>query len=192
MSEQPSGTPGAGAATTGSRAVGKGRPTPKRSAAQKRRGPVPPPPTDRREAAKRLKAARAAERREVREGTLRGDPARMMARDAGPVRAFVRDTVDRRRSVGSLLMPVAVLIVVAQFVGGAFYGLALRLWTVTIVAALVDLVVTGVVVRREVRREFPDEKRMRGHIAYALMRTTVFRRLRTPPPRVRPSGLFGG
>lgn len=151
---------------------------------------MPPPPTDRREAARRLKEVRARERRELREGTIAGDPSRMLPRDAGPVRALVRDVVDARRSVSSLLMPVAVLVVVAQIAQGPLYALAFRLWIVTLLVAVLDLFVTGVVVRRAVRERFPDERRTRGHVAYALVRATVFRRLRMPPPRVRPAGLL--
>jgi len=54
--------------------AGKGRPTPKRADAQRRRtGPVAPPPSTRKEAAK-LARARATESRErVRDATARGD-----------------------------------------------------------------------------------------------------------------------
>ena len=178
--------------TSGSRVVGgKGKPTPKRSAAQRRRmGPVAPPPTTRREAAKRLRAQEAERRREVREGTRAGDPARMMARDAGPVRAFVRDVVDRRRNLAVLLLPVALLLVVAQLAGSpTLLAVAARLWTITLFAVLLDLIFIGVMLRRVLRDTFPEERSLRGHLGYGLLRSTVFRRFRMPPPRVRPTGL---
>ena len=191
MSEQPGTTPETPG--TGSRVVtGKGRPTPKRSEAQKRRGgPVPPPPATRKEAAQRLRASQAEQRKQVREGTLVGDETRMLPRDAGPVRALVRNVVDRRRNLAVLLLPAALLLVLAQLVAEpAVLSIAVSLWTATLLAVFLDLVVTVVLLRRELRAAFPEEK-LGGHVAYGLIRCTVFRRFRMPPPRVRPGGLLG-
>lgn len=170
--------------------LGKGRPTPKRSEATRRRtGPVPPPPADRKEAARRLRAERAAERRAVKSGTARGpasDPGRMLKRDQGPVRAMVRDVVDARRNLPVLLMPVALLLVVAQLIGQpVLLGFASGLWYATFFAALLDLVLVAFAVRRRLRTAYPAEPVAR-HIGYGLLRTTVLRRLRMPPPRVHP------
>jgi len=191
VSEQPE-TPTV-PSTAGSRIVaGKGRPTPKRSEAQKRRsGPVPPPPATRKEAAQRLRASQAEQRKQVREGTAAGDDSRMLRRDAGPVRALVRDVVDRRRNVAVLLLPAALLLLIAQLVAEpAVLSIAVSLWSATLLAAFLDLMVTLVLLRRAISAAFPDEK-LRGHLFYGLIRTTVFRRFRMPPPRVRPGGLFG-
>ncbi len=183
MTDEPSSAP--------SQVAGKGRPTPKRSEALGRRGgPVPPPPTDRKEAARRLKAKRAEQRRELREQARAGDPARMLPRDAGPVRALVRDVVDGRRNLAVVMLPVALVLVVAQVLGEEIYRVAVSLWLVTLMAVLVDLVVTGVLVRQALREHFPQERTGR-HIGYALLRTTVLRRIRMPPPRVQPPRLFG-
>ena len=171
--------------------LGKGRPTPKRSEAVKRRsGPVTPPPATRKEAAQRLRAERAQERRAVRAGTATGDPGRMLKRDQGPVRAAVRDVVDGRRNLPVLMLPVAMVLVLAQITGNtAVLAVAVRLWTVTLLAVALDLVVLAVVVRRRLRTAFPDES-ARGHVGYALLRSTVMRRFRMPPPRVHPGSFF--
>jgi hypothetical protein len=55
-----------------------------------------------------------------------------------------------------------------------------------VLAAVADMVVTGVIVRRRIRNDFPEETRTRGHVGYGLVRTAQFRRFRIPPPRVRP------
>lgn len=173
--------------------LGKGRPTPKRSEARKRRGgPVLPPPTSRREAAKRMRAQAAQERRDVRAGLRSGDPARMLPRDAGPVRALVRDVIDGRRNLAVLMLPVALVLVVAQFSGNvAVLEVAVRFWTLTLLLVVGDLVAVAIVLRRRLRTAFPDLGRTRGHVGYGLMRSTVFRRFRTPPPQVAPRGLLG-
>ncbi|MCW2724764.1 MAG: hypothetical protein JWN35_1685 [Frankiales bacterium] len=166
---------------------GKGRPTPKRRDATPRRGgPVTPPPATRREAAKRMRAEGAVRRRQVKAGTKAGDQRYLMARDAGPVRQLVRDLVDSRRHVGVLLLPAAVLPVAAQLTHSQrLLAMATTLWLATLVTAIFDFVLTGFVVRRRIRSDFPDEGKLGGHIAYGTVRTAQFRRFRLPPPRVR-------
>lgn len=164
--------------------LGKGRPTPKRSEAQKRRGgPVLPPPTNRREAAKRQRAQQAEDRKAGRDG----DPTRMLRRDAGPVRALVRDVVDGRRNLAVVMLPVALVFVLAQLSGNATaLSLGSRLFTLALLLVLGDLGATAVTLRMRIRAEFPGEP-LRGHLGYGLLRSTVLRRLRMPTPRVRPA-----
>jgi hypothetical protein len=170
--------------------AGKGRPTPKRSEKQRgRTGPVTPPPQTRKEAARRRKEQAAAERRRTREGAQRGDERYLTKRDAGPVRALVRDVVDTRRNVGVLLLPLAVVLIATNLTGSRqLQSLALLVWLAAILAVAADLAVLTVLIRRRVRAAFPDERRRGGHVAYGLLRSTVLRRFRLPPPRVSPGG----
>ena len=162
----------------------KGRPTPKRSQAQKRRGgPVAPPPLTRKEAAQRAKQEARQARAELREGR------QLLPRDAGPVRALVRDVVDSRRNVGVLMLPLALVLVLAQVSGQRqVLDVALLVWTAGVLLLLVDVVVLTLSIRRRVRAAHPDEPRTRGHVAYGLLRSTVFRRWRMPAPRVAVGG----
>ena len=169
--------------SAGSPPTGKGRPTPKRSEAQRGRrgGPVAPPPRTRKEAAQRAREEARAARTQVREGRA------LLPRDAGPVRALVRDVVDARRSIGTLMLPLALVLLLAQASGDRqVFVIATNIWIVGIVALVVDLVLTGRAVRRRVREQFPEEQKVRGHVAYGLLRTTVFRRWRIPMPRTSP------
>lgn len=170
--------------------AGKGRPTPKRSEKVPRRGgPVAPPPQTRKEAAKRQKEQAAASRKLSREGTARGDERYMTKRDAGPVRALVRDIVDSRRNVGVILLPLALVLVVVNLSGNAqLQYLGLVLWLGAILAMLMDIVVLSVQIRRRVSEQFPGDDRMARHIGYGLLRSTSLRRFRLPPPRVSPGG----
>jgi hypothetical protein len=165
---------------------GKGRPTPKRSEAEKRRGgPVPPPPTTRKEAAKQLRAKQAANRTSVRKSNLAGDDAHLMPRDRGPVRRLVRNTVDGRRGLGFMLLPVAAILVVAQFSRDpAVLALAVGIWLATLVGVAFDLMLTSILLRKAIREQFPEQKKLFGHIAYGLLRSTVIRRFRMPRPQV--------
>jgi hypothetical protein len=100
------------------KAGGKGRPTPKRSQTQHRRsGPVAPPPKTRKEAAARARAEAVEARTRSKAGGGKGDDRHLMKRDAGPVRRLVRDTVDSRRNIGVLILPLALLLVASAHVG---------------------------------------------------------------------------
>jgi hypothetical protein len=193
------GAPGAGAdarpalavpfpPVTESPASGKGRPTPKRRDAERKRGgPVAPPPANRREAARRVREQASEQRKQIKSGTRTGDTRYLLARDQGPVRQLVRDLVDSRRHIGVLLLPAALLPVVAQLSGDKrVLAFATAVWLTTLLCAVADFVLTAVVVRQRIRRDFPDEAKLRGHVLYAVVRTAQFRRFRLPPPRVSP------
>jgi len=182
-------TPADSAAAAGSPAAsaptapgtGKGRPTPKRSEAQRGRrgGPVAPPPRTRKEAAQRAREQAKTARTQVREGRT------LLPRDAGPVRALVRDVVDARRSIGTLMLPLAFVLLLAQASGNRrVFDIGIALWLFGILALITDLVLTGRVLRRRLREQFPELTKLRSHIAYGLLRTTVFRRWRIPAPTV--------
>ena len=170
---------------------GKGRPTPKRSEARKRRGgPVAPPPTNRKEAAKQLRAKQAEGRKRIRVGTATGDESAMLARDQGPVRRAVREMVDGRRSLGGLLVPVAGIVLVGNFISLDVAALAFELFVFTLLIVGFDMVRMGRSLSAQIKTRFPTEKKVRGHVIYGLIRTTQFRRLRRPPPTVPQPPIF--
>ncbi len=179
--------------------VGKGRPTPKRSQAEGRRGPVAPPPKTQREAIKRSKVVgktltkdeRRVQAGERRERMMRGDDAYVLPRDRGPVRAFVRDITDARRNVAGILMPVAVLSFVILLIRNPtveVFGPAILL--VAILAAVVDSVIFGRLLSRRVRQAFPKgdpsglSTKPRALGFYAFNRACLIRKWRVPRPRV--------
>jgi hypothetical protein len=165
--------------------TGKGRPTPKRSEAQKRRGgPVAPPPTSRREAAKQLRAKQAENRQRVRKGSLAGDETALLKRDQGPVRRFVRDFVDSRRSVSWILMPLSIVTLLASFGSLALASLAFEIFLAAALAAGVESIFTGFALSKALQQQFPDVPKWKGHVRYGLARTITMRRMRVPRPQV--------
>nr|WP_329131005.1 DUF3043 domain-containing protein [Streptomyces sp. NBC_01476] len=162
----------------------KGRPTPKRSEAQSQRRKAVVAPKDRKAAARQAREARRADLAKQRQALAGGDERHLPARDRGPVRKFARDYVDARMRVAEFFLPVAVVILVLSIVRiGSLQNLSLLLWLVVIVAIVVDSVVTGLRLRRQLRTRFAD-KNVKGAVAYALMRTLQMRRLRLPKPQV--------
>lgn len=168
--------------------VGKGRPTPTRKAAEAARKQslsVPKDPKAARVAAReRDRSARA----EARAGLLSGDPSRLPARDAGPVRSFVRDFVDSRFSAGELFVPAAVLVIIGTFaLPVRLKGVTTLIWLMSLVLLVVDGFWIAFRLRRAVAKAFPDEP-TRGLAGYAVLRSMQLRRLRLPRARVRVGG----
>lgn len=170
--------------TTGS--TGKGRPTPKRRDAERqRRGPVTAPRT--RKEANQLARAKAREQRGRARDALRGGDDRYLpARDRGPARALVRDTVDARRNSGNYLLIIAVAVLFLDLIPSpALKSVLLLSYPVFIVWIGLDAVLLSRLIRRRITERLPGEN-PRGHLGYALLRSFQVRRLRMPPPRVKP------
>lgn len=145
---------------------------------------------DPKEAHRQHRARRRAERARIHEGQRAGDDRYLPARDRGPVRRFVRDLVDGRRSPGEYFLYTAAAMLgislidapVARAVSTlALFGLAL--------AALIDSVVLSRRLRRQLAERFPDES-TKGAVAYGVVRSLQVRRLRLPAARVSPQESF--
>ncbi|MET9252981.1 DUF3043 domain-containing protein [Streptomyces sp. NPDC048182] len=163
----------------------KGRPTPKRSAAQTQRRSVAQTPTTRKGAAKQQRDERRAAMQRQREALASGDERYLPARDKGPVRKFVRDSIDARFNIAEYFLPMAVVILVLSMVRvGALQNIVLLLWLVVIVLIVLDSLVNGVRLKKRLAERFPDQPR-RGAVAYGLMRSLQMRRLRLPKPQVK-------
>lgn len=169
------------------RPVGKGRPTPRRREAQKRRtGPVAPPPKTRREAYRRMREQGAERRSTVRQAMQTGDERYLIPRDRGPERRLVRDIVDSRRNAGGLFLIAAAVYFVGLVIPNVQVKVAITsLWLTVLILLVVDSTVLGIKIRRLIRRRHPDTKqRMGGLIFYGITRATMIRRWRAPRPAV--------
>jgi Protein of unknown function (DUF3043) len=166
----------------------KGRPTPKRSEAEKgryqpisgRRARSAGPRTaadksrDRGDRARRYEAQKA------------GEEWALPAKDRGPVRKLARDYVDSRRWISEYYMYILVVLVAALFVRNK----AIQTYLAPFVLLLVVVIaVEGWIIRRGLRRllaeRLPGES-YRGLTSYTIMRAIQIRRFRMPQPRVRP------
>lgn len=180
----------------------KGRPTPKRSAAGKRRGPVAPAPMTAAQARARRKSLAGpklsrqerriakAQRRERmadrRERMLAGDESALLERDRGPVRRFARDVVDARYNLVGLFMPIAVVL---MFITVALPQVQFYI-APAMMALMVLMAIDGIVVARKVGTlvdaKFPDNTESRWKLGlYAASRASTMRRMRSPRPQVQ-------
>ena len=161
----------------------KGRPTPTRreqEAARKR----PLVPSDRRVAAKQSKEQIAAQRDRQRAGMAAGDDRYLPARDKGPQKRYVRDFVDARFSVGEILLPLLVVVILSYFFPTIASYALIAVWGV-IVIVLVDGFIMGQMVTRRLAAKFGEGKVERGVRWYAFMRAIQLRPMRLPKPQVK-------
>lgn len=163
----------------------KGRPTPKRSEAQSQRRSVAHTSMSRKDAAKRQREERRAAMERQRKALASGDERYLPTRDKGPVRRFARDFVDSRFNIAEYFLPMAVIILVLSMVQvPQIQNVALLLWLVVIVMIVLDSIVTGFRLKKQLAERFPDEGRLKP-VAYALTRSLQMRRLRLPKPQVK-------
>ena len=175
------------AADAAARQGAKGRPTPRRREAQKRRtGPVAPPPKTRREAVRRAREQGNDRRADAREGLRAGDERYLSARDRGPERRMVRDIVDSRRNAGVLFLLSAVVYFAGLLIPSVQIKAAITaLWLTVLILLVVDSAVIGLRIRKLMRQRFPDSREPLGRlIFYGATRATMIRRWRMPKPAV--------
>jgi hypothetical protein len=168
----------------------KGRPTPKRSEAERnRRQPIggsrsaagprtPRTPED--------KAAARTNRTRKYEAMRRGEAWALNPRDRGPTRALARDYIDSHRRPSEYYMYVLLFLLVAVFLRNK----TLQDYVSPLVLVLVVIIIIDAqLVRRQLSRlvaaRLPGES-TRGLTLYAMMRALQIRRFRVPAPRVRP------
>lgn len=162
----------------------KGRPTPKRrdqEAARRR----PLVPADREAAKKQAKQESRIGRAKAREAFARGDESALPARDRGPVKRFIRDTVDSRWNIGEILLPLMLIVLVMTVVPNrSFQVLALLLVWLVIVIGVVDCVLLWRRLKKQINERFHTDP-PKGSKSYAIMRAFQMRLSRMPRPQVK-------
>jgi hypothetical protein len=178
--------------TTGETAnseLGKGRPTPKRKEAEsaRKQGITVPkdPKAARRAARERDREARA----KSRAGLMAGDPAYFPRRDAGPVKAQVRDYIDRRRTVGEFFVPFAFVVLLMGLVNNpTVQATVVYVWTSVLLLVVLDTILVGILLGRSLRKDYPAKSDRKGAVSYGVLRALQLRRFRIPPPRIKAGG----
>ena len=169
--------------------AGKGRPTPKRSEAERRRRPVNAP-GDRKEANRQYRDRQRQDRARRQQGMQRGEQWAMPPRDRGPVKALARDYVDSRRRLSEFYMYGLLVLLVLLFVRSPVVQSIVPL---VVVVAVLIMVVEGIFIGRQVRalaeKRLPGES-TQGVRLYAAMRALQIRQLRMPKPRIKPGQSF--
>jgi len=165
----------------------KGRPTPKRSEAERnRRQPITgsrAPATPRTPEGKAKSRTDRARRYEAMKA---GESWALNPRDRGPARALARDYIDSKRRVSEYYMYILIVLLAAIFVRNKVAQTYISpLVLVLVVVIVIDAQFIRYRLRRLVAERLPGES-TRGLTMYAVMRGLQIRRFRVPAPRVRP------
>jgi DUF3043 family protein len=183
--------------------AGKGRPTPRRSAAEANRyrtltgsttsGRGRPTAAS---TGRKLTPEEKSKAREDRNKQLlamrRGEDWALGVRDRGPAKKLARDYVDAHRRPMEFYMYALIVLVIALFAGKSHAALAnyMQLFLVAIIAIIF---VDGYFLRRSILKvaheRLPNES-TRGLAIYAIMRALQLRRFRTPGARLKPGDEF--
>jgi hypothetical protein len=174
-----------GVAKSAAVTAGKGRPTPKRSEAERRRRQPYTAPKDRKEAGRVQRTRDRDERGRRMDAVRRGEEWALPARDRGPVKALARDYVDSRRRFSEFYMYGLVVLLVLLFIR---VPIVQTLVPALVIAAVAIMIVEGFFIGRRVRalagERLPGQSTS-GVALYSAMRALQIRKLRMPKPRVK-------
>ena len=179
----------------------KGRPTPKRSEAERNRyqsitgsttsGRGPGSGTSSGSKATPEDKARARSERDRRMTAMRrGEEWALGPRDRGPIRKLARDYVDSHRRPSEYYMYVLLLLLVALLSRNATLNTYVSpLVLVLIVVVVIDAYLIRRALMKLAAERYPNVS-TRGMTTYAVMRALQIRRFRTPAPRLKPGDKF--
>jgi hypothetical protein len=196
-------TPEAPAKSKSPAQAGKGRPTPKRSAAEANRyrtltgsttsGRGRPAATDtRRKLTPEEKAKARQDRTRQLQAMRRGEDWALGPRDRGPAKKLARDYVDAHRRPMEFYMYALIVLVIALFAGKSNSALAsyMQIFLLVIIAVIaVDAYFLRRSITNVIHERLPGES-TRGLALYSIMRALQLRRFRTPSPRLKPGDDF--
>jgi hypothetical protein len=179
-------------ARPGAVTAGKGRPTPKRSEAERRRRPYTAP-KDRKEASRASRDRQRTDRTRRMDAVRRGEEWALPARDRGPVKALARDYVDSKRRISEYYMYGLLVLLVLLLPPFSHVRITQALVPLLVLAAVLTMAVEGIFIGRRVKRMAAERhpgQSTRGLALYSAMRALQIRRLRVPKPRVKPGDSF--
>jgi hypothetical protein len=196
-------TPEAPAKSKPAAQAGKGRPTPKRSAAESNRYRTltgattsgrgkPAPATPGRKLTPEEKNRARDDRSKQLQAMRRGEEWALGPRDRGPAKKLARDYVDAHRRPMEFYMYALIVLIIALFAGRSNSGLAnyMQLFLIVIIVIIaVDAIFLRRSITKLVHERLPGES-TRGLAFYAIMRALQLRRFRTPAPRLKPGDDF--
>jgi hypothetical protein len=171
----------------------KGRPTPKRSEAERGRRQSLGSSGGRSQGGRRGSGGTPAgktDRAGKYEAMKRGEDWALPQKDKGPVKALARDYVDSKRLLSEYSMYVLVLLLAVVFIRKSqLQNLISPLILVLALVVAVEGWFTNRRLRKLIAERLPGES-TRGVGRYVIMRGLQIRKLRMPAPRIHPGDKF--
>ncbi len=164
--------------------TGKGRPTPKRKESESKRIVSSLAPATTKDQKRKAKEIARQDRMANRTAYLRGDENALPARDRGPLRRYVRNYVDSRRSIGEYFLPIIFAVLVLTLIPvPAVQMSAIALMYGVLLIAIFDGIFLSKRIKKVIADKFPGQN-IKGLGMYAWLRSTQMRRLRAPKPQI--------
>jgi hypothetical protein len=168
----------------------KGRPTPKRKDAVAARKVSSLAPASTKEEKKRAKEAARAGRIAARAAYMRGDESALPARDKGPVKKFVRNYVDARKSIGEYFLPIIFVVLFLTLIPSPIFQIgSIFIMYGVLLISVIDGFFLSRKIKATVAAKFPGAE-LKGIGMYGWLRSTQMRRMRTPKPQIKVGDSF--
>jgi len=121
---------------------------------------------------------------------MRGDENALPARDRGPVKRYVRNYIDSRRTIGEYFLPtIMVVLVLTAIPVKAIQLLAILFMYAAMLYSFVSAFFVTRKIKKMVAEKFPNES-LKGLGMYGWLRSTQMRRMRAPAPQVKRGDTF--
>ena len=168
----------------------KGRPTPKRKDVIAARKVSSLAPASTKAEKTRAKEAARVARVANRAAYLRGDENALPIRDKGPVKRYVRNYIDSRRSIGEYFLPIIFVVLVLTLIPSPIFQLgSIIIMYSVLLTSVIDGIFLGRKLKKAVGEKFPDAP-TKGIAMYGWLRSTQMRRMRTPKPSISRGDAF--
>ena len=133
-----------------------------------------------------VKERLAAERRQAREGMMRGEDKYLPIKDRGPQKRLARDIVDARFTAGELVMPAMVVFLITTATDIYYLQLVslVLMWGLFVVV-IIDAFLLGRKARKLIEQKYANQSVERGLAWYAGLRSIQMRPMRLPKPQVK-------
>ena len=171
-------------------AANKGRPTPKRKDVIAARKVSSLAPASTKAEKTRAKEAARVARVANRAAYLRGDENALPIRDKGPVKRYVRNYIDSRRSIGEYFLPIIFIVLILTLIPSPIFQLgSIIIMYSVLLTSVIDGIFLGRKLKKAVGEKFPDAP-TKGIAMYGWLRSTQMRRMRTPKPSISRGDAF--
>ena len=124
------------------------------------------------------------QKRGDRQAMMTGDEKNLPPRDKGPVRRFVRDSVDGRFNLGEMLLPLMLSVLVLSLFAGTWATYVFLGVYILILVAVLDAFLLWRRTKPRLLERFGADTEMRGLGMYQAMRAFQMRRTRMPKAMV--------
>jgi hypothetical protein len=121
---------------------------------------------------------------------MRGDENALPARDKGPVKRFVRNYVDSRKSIGEYFLPIIFVVLFLTLIPYPIFqiGSIIIMYSVLLIS-VIDGFFLSKKIKTVVTEKFPGAE-LKGIGMYGWLRSTQMRRMRSPKPQIKVGDSF--